>query len=257
MRIVTCNTNGIRSAWRKGFFDWLAGIEADIVCIQETKAQENQLDHPDFCPEGYHCFYHDAQKKGYSGTALYSRKPPKRIIRQLGFDICDSEGRWLQADFDHLSVVSLYMPSGSASEERQQRKFAFMDALLPHLLAMQQDQRDYIVCADWNICHRELDLKNWKSNQKNSGFLPEERQWMDALLNRHGFTDSFRELYPDKEQYTWWSNRGQAYAKDVGWRLDYQLVTSGLKGRVREAVVYKETKFSDHAPLIVDYAIDW
>ena len=257
MRIITCNTNGIRAAERKGFFDWLAGTDADVVCIQETKAQEHQLGHPVFCPEGYHCFYNDAQKKGYSGTALYSKKKPQKLVTRLGFDVCDTEGRWLQADFDNISVVSLYMPSGSSGEERQQRKYEFMDHLLPQLQAMQRKRkRDYIICADWNICHREIDLKNWRANRKNSGFLPEERQWMDDLLNKYGFTDSFRELYPDKEQYTWWSNRGQAYARDVGWRLDYMLVTGGLKGKAREASVYKGEKFSDHAPLIIDYDID-
>lgn len=253
MRIITCNTNGIRSAASKGFFEWLAGTDADVVCIQETKAHQSQLDETVFCPDGYHCFYNDAEKKGYSGTALFSRKPPLSVTKSLGFDICDTEGRWLQADFDTVTVVSLYMPSGSSGEERQLRKFAFMDALLPHLLVLEKQKKPVVICADWNICHREIDLKNWKSNQKNSGFLPEERQWMDDLLNRHGFADSFRELHPDAPIYTWWSNRGQAYANDVGWRLDYQLVSHGLKGKAISAQVYKTQKFSDHAPLIIDY----
>lgn len=253
MRIITCNTNGIRAAARKGFFDWLPEQQADVVCIQETKAQLDQLSDPIFHPEGYHCYYFDAEKKGYSGTAVYCKQKPKKVIRGLGFDICDTEGRWLQVDFDKISVISLYMPSGSSSEERQQRKFTFLDDLLPHLQAMKRKRRDFVICADWNICHREIDLKNWRGNRKNSGFLPEERQWMDDLLNKYGFTDSFRELHPEKEQYTWWSNRGQAYAKNVGWRLDYQLVTKGLKGKASYAEVYNETRFSDHAPLIMDY----
>ena len=255
MRIITCNTNGIRAAQKKGFFEWLAGQDADVVCIQETKAQVEQLTDPAFSPEGYHCYYYDAVKKGYSGTALYCKKEPKKVSRGLGFDICDEEGRWLQADFDGISVVSLYMPSGSSSEERQQRKFAFMEQALPHFQKMQRARREFVVCADWNICHKEIDLKNWKSNQKNSGFLPEEREWMDDMLNKEGFTDSFRELYPDLPQYTWWSNRGQAYAKDVGWRLDYMLVTKGLKGKATMASVYKDEKFSDHAPLIMDFDV--
>jgi len=148
------------------------------------------------------------------------------------------------------------MPSGSSSDERQQRKFAFMDEVLPHFQAMQKEDREYVICADWNICHKEIDLKNWKPNQKNSGFLPEERQWMDDLLNKEGFTDSFRELHPDLPQYTWWSNRGQAYAKDVGWRLDYLLVTEGLADKATKAEVYKGQKFSDHAPLIIDYSVE-
>jgi len=254
MRIISCNTNGIRAASRKGFFEWLAKQEADVVCIQETKAQREQLEDSLFHPEGYHCYYNDAVKKGYSGTALYAKQKPQQLITGLGFDVCDTEGRWLQADFAKTSVISLYMPSGSSSEERQQRKFTFMEACLPKFIEMASDKtRDYIICADWNICHTELDLKNWRANRKNSGFLPEERQWMDDLLNKHGFSDSFREIYPDKAQYTWWSNRGQAYAKDVGWRLDYMLATGGLIGKAHQASVYKDEKFSDHAPLIIDY----
>jgi exodeoxyribonuclease III len=253
MRIITCNTNGIRSARQKGFFAWLEKQDADVVCIQETKAHVTQLDEAIFHPEGYHAYYFDAQKKGYSGTAIYSKIEPKKIIKGLGFPLSDDEGRWIQADFEHVSVVSLYMPSGSSGEERQQCKFEMMEKLLPHFQAMQKSGRQFIICSDWNICHKEIDLKNWKGNVKNSGFLPEERQWMDDLLNKEGFTDVFRELHPHAPLYTWWSNRGQAYAKDVGWRLDYQLVTSGLKGKAVRAEIYKEQKFSDHAPLIIDY----
>ena len=253
MRIITCNTNGIRSAARKGFFEWLATQDADVVCIQETKAQEDQLDDRIFHPKGYHRFFCDAVKKGYSGTAVYCKTKPNKVSRGLGFEICDVEGRWLQLDFDDISVVSLYMPSGSSSDERQQRKFTFMDECLPKFKKFAKAKRDMVICADWNICHKEIDLKNDKANRKNSGFLPEERQWMDDLLNKHGFTDSYRELHPEAEQYTWWSNRGQAYANDVGWRLDYQLVTKGLKGKALKAEVYKDEKFSDHAPLIIDY----
>lgn len=253
MRIITCNANGIRSARQKGFFEWLEKQNADVVCIQETKAHVTQLDEAVFHPEGYHAYYFDAQKKGYSGTAIYSKVEPKKIQKGLGFPLSDDEGRWIQADFAHVSVVSLYMPSGSSGEERQQCKFEFMDKSLPHFREMQKSGRHFVICADWNICHKEIDLKNWKGNVKNSGFLPEERQWMDDLLNKEGFTDVFRELHPNAPLYTWWSNRGQAYAKDVGWRLDYQLVTKGLKGKALRAEIYKEQKFSDHAPLIIDY----
>lgn len=253
MRIITCNTNGIRSARQKGFFEWLEKQDADVVCIQETKAHVTQLDEAVFHPEGYHAFYFDAQKKGYSGTAIFAKTEPQKVYKGLGFPLSDEEGRWIQADFAHVSVISLYMPSGSSGEERQQCKFEMMAKVLPHFQAMQKSGRQFIICADWNICHKEIDLKNWKGNVKNSGFLPEERQWMDDLLNKEGFTDSFRELHPDDPLYTWWSNRGQAYANDVGWRLDYQLVTSGLKGKALRAEIYKEQKFSDHAPLIIDY----
>lgn len=256
IRIITCNTNGIRSARQKGFFSWLEQQNADVVCIQETKAHITQLDEAVFHPEGYHAYYFDAQKKGYSGTAIYSKVEPAKLSKGLGFALSDDEGRWIQADFAHLSVVSLYMPSGSSGEERQQCKFEMMEKLLPHFRQMQASGRNVIVCADWNICHKEIDLKNWKGNVKNSGFLPEERRWMDQLLHQEGFTDAFRELYPDAPMYTWWSNRGQAYAKDVGWRLDYQLVTRGLKGKAVRAEIYKEQKFSDHAPLIIDYDFD-
>ena len=181
-RIITCNTNGIRAAARKGFFDWLAKQRADVVCIQETKAQEDQLTDPVFTPAGYHCFYNDAVRKGYSGTALYSRVEPRAVHTQLGWEPLDSEGRYLQADFRDLSVISLYVPSGSSSDEAQARKYVFLERFLEHLRSLRRKRREFIICADWNICHKEIDLKNWRSNQKNSGFLPEERAWLDTLV---------------------------------------------------------------------------
>ncbi len=253
MRVITANTNGIRSAGRKGFFDWLAQQQADVVCIQETKAQEHQLEADLHFPAGFHSYYFDAQKKGYSGTAIYSREEPQAVHYGLGWDPCDSEGRWLQVDYAELSVISLYMPSGSSSEERQQFKYEFMDKLMPQLVAMREQQREFIICADWNICHQEIDLKNWKANQKNSGFLPRERAWLDTLYDEVGYVDAFRLINPQPEQYTWWSNRGQAWAKNVGWRLDYQLVTPALAASVRTASIYKDQRFSDHSPLIMDY----
>jgi exodeoxyribonuclease-3 len=255
MRVITANTNGIRAAARKGFFEWLEGQQADVVCIQETKAQEHQLSDEVFCPAGYHCYYFDAERKGYSGTALYCKTEPQQVIKGLGWDPADSEGRYIQADFDGISVISLYMPSGSSSPEAQQKKFDFMDKILPHFQSFKELDREYIICADWNICHKEIDLKNWKPNQKNSGFLPEERQWIDDLLNKDGFVDAFRVINQQAEQYTWWSNRGQAWAKNVGWRLDYQVVTPGLKDKILREEVYKDERFSDHSPLIMDY--DW
>jgi exodeoxyribonuclease-3 len=253
MRVITANTNGIRAAGRKGFFDWLAQQQADVVCIQETRAQEHQLDAGLHFPAGFHCYYFDAQKKGYSGTAIYSRAEPQAVHFGLGWDPCDSEGRWLQVDYARLSVISLYMPSGSSSEERQQLKYEFMDKLMPQLVAMREQQREFIICADWNICHKEIDLKNWKANQKNSGFLPRERAWLDTLYDQVGYVDAFRLINQQPEQYTWWSNRGQAWAKNVGWRLDYQLVTPALAASVRGATIYKDERFSDHSPLIMDY----
>jgi len=246
--IVTLNANGIRAAARKGFFDWLEREQPDIVCIQETKAQEHQLDESPFYPAGYHCYYNDAERKGYSGTALYSRVQPRKVIDRLGWDPADNEGRYLQADYDGLSVVSLYLPSGSSSDAALAKKYAFMDRFYEHLRGLRRKRREFVICADWNICHKEIDLRNWKANQKNSGFLPEERAWLDRVYDELGYLDSFRLVEPGPDQYTWWSNRGQAWAKNVGWRLDYQVITPGLADRVSAASIYKDERFSDHAP---------
>jgi len=255
-KIITCNTNGIRSAARKGFFHWLDTQGADVVCIQETKAQEHQLGDAVFCPDGYHCYYNDAERKGYSGTALYSRVRPRRVVTRLGWEPADSEGRYLQADYRGLSLISLYMPSGSSSEEAQARKYRFMDRFLEHLRTLRRQRREFIICADWNICHKAIDLKNWRSNQKNSGFLPDERAWLDRVYDELGYIDSFRLVNTEPDQYTWWSNRGQARAKNVGWRLDYQVITPKLAGLVRAADIYREQHFSDHAPQIMEYDLE-
>jgi len=255
-KIITCNTNGIRSAAQKGFFRWLQHQQADVVCIQETKAQVDQLSDTVFTPEGYHCVYNDALKKGYSGTALFSRIKPQRVTTRLGWDPLDSEGRYIQADYQGLSVISLYMPSGSSSEDALRKKLAFMDVYLEHMKALRRGRREVIVCADWNICHQPIDLKNWRSNQKNSGFLPEERAWLDSLYDDVGFVDSFRVVNQEAEQYTWWSNRGQAWAKNVGWRLDYQVISPKLVDTVKSASIYKDERFSDHAPQIMEYDFD-
>ena len=253
MRIITANLNGIRSAARKGFFPWMLRQKADVVCIQETKAQAHQLEDPLFHPRGYHAYFHDAEKKGYSGVAIYSRRKPDRVIAGLGGPDVDAEGRYLEVRFGPLSVVSLYMHSGSSSEERQQCKFSMMERFLPLLQRMRRRRREYILCGDWNIAHKEIDLKNWRGNQKNSGFLPEERAWMDALFGHVGYVDAFRLVDPRPDQYTWWSNRGQAWAKNVGWRIDYQVTTPRMGQLVRAAHIYKEQRFSDHAPLVMDY----
>ena len=255
-KIITCNTNGIRSAARKGFFEWLDAEQADVVCIQETKAQLEQLSDPVFSPPGYHCFYNDAIKKGYSGTALYSKVKPQRVITRLGWDPADSEGRYTQADFKGLSVISLYLPSGSSSEAVLEKKLRFMDNFMEHLRTLRRKRREVIICADWNICHQNIDLKNWRSNRKNSGFLPEERAWLNVLYDEVGYVDSFRLVNSEEEQYTWWSNRGQSWAKNVGWRLDYQVITPKLATRVKSADIYKAQRFSDHAPQIMEYDLE-
>ena len=255
MRIITLNCNGIRAAARKGFFNWLATVDADIVCLQETKAQIDQLTDPIFHPDNFHSYYFDAERKGYAGTALYCRAKPLKITKGLGFEIADNEGRYLQGDFNGLSVASLYLPSGSAGEERQARKLAFMGQYMQHMEMLRKDDREYIICGDWNICHKEIDLKNWKANKKNSGFLPEERQWLDELYYELGFIDAFRMVNQEADQYSWWSNRGQARAKNVGWRLDYHVISPGLHGKVISAEIYTAQNFSDHAPVILDYNI--
>jgi exodeoxyribonuclease III len=253
MRIVTLNVNGIRSAANKGFFTWMSAQNADIVCIQETKAQEHQLAHECFRPGGYHCYYYDAVKKGYAGTAVYSKRAPDQVIKGFGVKEFDREGRYLEAQFGKLSVVSLYLPSGSAGPLRQASKFRFLKAFMPYLRALRRRRRSYIFCGDWNIAHKPIDLRNWKSNQKNSGFLPEERDWLDELFGGAGYVDAFREIDDRPEQYTWWSNRGASWAKNVGWRIDYQIVSPSLKGAAQRAVIFKDQRFSDHAPLIMDY----
>ena len=255
IRIVTCNLNGIRSAASKGFFDWLKTQQADIICFQETKAQLAILAGGTFYPEGYHCFYHDAQKKGYSGVALYSKQVPKKVITGLGWDVADNEGRYVQADFDHINVASLYLPSGTMGEARQKIKFDFLARYMKRLQTILKQKRSFIICGDWNIAHKPIDLKNWRANQKNSGFLPEERAWLDQLFDELGFIDAFRALNQNPDQYTWWSHRGRAREKNVGWRIDYQVVTPNLKNKIKAVRIYNEKKFSDHAPLIVDYDI--
>jgi exodeoxyribonuclease-3 len=259
LRVLSLNLNGIRSAASKGVFDWLAGHRADIVCMQELKAQLPDLTPALRRPDGYAGFFHCAEKKGYSGVGIYSRREPDRIVEGFGNPEFDAEGRYLQADFGKLSVVSLYLPSGSSSDERQQAKFRFLDQFRPQLERLAQEAkqtgRDVLLCGDWNIAHTEKDLKNWKSNQKNSGFLPEERAWLGSVFADLGWVDVHRKLLPEAtgEAYTWWSNRGQAWAKNVGWRIDYQIATPGLAATALAAAVYKDQRFSDHAPLTIDY----
>jgi exodeoxyribonuclease-3 len=252
MRIVSANLNGVRSAANKGFFAWLAQSGADIVCVQELKAQLADMSESMQSPESYHGYFHPAEKKGYSGVGIYCRQKPDRVVEGLGIADIDAEGRYLRADFGKLSVISLYLPSGSSSEERQQVKFAFMERFMPTMRTLLDEGREVVLCGDWNIAHQPLDLKNWKGNLKDSGFLPEERAWLTDVFGL-GWVDVWRRLYPEAPGYTWWSNRGQAYAKDVGWRIDYHIATAGIGHTAKLASVYKDEKFSDHAPLIVDY----
>jgi exodeoxyribonuclease-3 len=256
VRIISFNANGLRSAASKGFFDWFGSQEADVLCVQETKAQEHQLDGSEFRPAGYTARFRDAStKKGYSGVAVYSRREPDQVLASLGWPEFDEEGRYLEARFGNLSVVSLYLPSGSSGELRQSYKFQVMDWLKPIFDEWLRSGRDYVLCGDWNIVRSRLDIKNWTSNQKNSGCLPAERDWLNALCADDAcWVDAYRALHPHGQDYTWWSNRGAARANNVGWRIDYQIVTPSLRERLRACSIYTGERFSDHAPFTVDYA---
>jgi exodeoxyribonuclease-3 len=223
--------------------------------MQEVKAHETDLPPAILMPRNYLSHFHCAQRKGYSGVGVYCRARPERVAHGFGSAEFDAEGRYLQVDYADFSVVSVYLPSGSSSEERQQAKFRFLAEFLPLLERLRRSGREYILCGDWNIAHREIDLRNWRSNRKNSGFLPEERAWLTEVFERVGWVDVFRRLDPRPEQYTWWSNRGQAWAKNVGWRIDYQIATPGIAAKARRAAIYTAARFSDHAPLTIDYDV--
>ena len=255
-RLVTLNLNGIRSAANKGFVEWAAQAGADCMGVQEVKAQASDIAGRFDTVAGLQGHFHFADKKGYSGVGVYSRKTPSAVIVGLGNADFDAEGRYVETRFDtadrKLSIISCYFPSGSSGEERQAVKFRFLDHVYPHLLALKAE-REFILVGDINIAHKEIDLKNWRGNRKNSGFLPEERGWMSKLLDEAGLVDVFRQLNPHPEQYTWWSNRGQARANNVGWRLDYHLATPSIAALARKEHIYLDQRFSDHAPLTVDY----
>ena len=264
-RLVSLNLNGIRSAANKGLLPWAEALSADCMGVQELKVHVDDMPEPLKAFAGMNGHFHHAEKKGYSGVGLYTKHEPSDVIIGLGANDpsgeFDPEGRYVEMRFDKpgrkLSIVSCYFPSGSSSEERQEAKFRFLDIIEPHLARL-RGEREYILIGDVNIAHKEADLKNWKGNLKNSGFLPEERAWMTKLLDPAGSTrlvDVYRTLHPDTtdECYTWWSNRGQARAKNVGWRIDYHLATPALAATAKQAAVFKEQWFSDHAPLTIDY----
>jgi len=259
LRITSINLNGIRSAFRKGLQPWMAAHNADVLCLQEIKVSHEDLADDLRDPPGYNGHFCHAEKKGYSGVGIYLKQPAEKITTGLDCDEFDPEGRIIRADWKTLSVISAYLPSGSSGDERQQAKYRFLDRFGPWLDAMMEERRstgrEFVICGDWNIAHKEIDLKNWKGNLKNSGFLPEERAWLTEVFDQRGFVDVFRQLDERPDQYTWWSNRGQAWAKNVGWRIDYQICTPGIAQAARATSIYKDERFSDHAPLTVDY--DW
>ena len=255
LRLITLNLNGIRSAATKGFVEWAEAAGADCMGVQEVKAQAADVAGRFETVAGLNGHFHFAEKKGYSGVGLYTRKAPSAVL--MGFDggEFDAEGRYVETRFDtarrKFSVISCYFPSGSSGEERQAAKYRFLARIRPHLLKLMAE-REFVLMGDINIAHQEIDLKNWKSNQKNSGFLPEERAWLTQLL-ADGLVDVFRTLNTEPEQYTWWSARGQAWSKNVGWRLDYHLATPGVAATAQREEIYLEQRFSDHAPVIIDY----
>ena len=253
MRIITCNVNGVRSAASKGFFDWLKRQKPDFACLQEIKAQEADLPKALLAPPGLHGFFHPAEKRGYSGVAIYSRAQPDQVTLGLGIKEIDAQGRFLQADFGDLSVVSLYMPSGTMGEEAQARKYKFMDVFFKRMEEMRACGREFVICGDWNIAHREIDVKNWKTNQKMTGFLPREREWLTQVFEQHGFVDVFRKLDPSPDRFTWWNQFGRARERNVGWRIDYQIATPGIAKTAKKASIYVDEVFSDHAPVVIDY----
>ena len=253
MKIITLNLNGIRSAARKGFFGWMSRQRADVVCVQELKCQPGDMTDGLRAPKGYRGLFHCAEKKGYSGVGLYCRHVPDRVEEGLGNPDIDREGRYLRADFGQLSVISVYLPSGSAGPERQASKYRFMDYFFPRLKELAACGREIVLCGDWNIAHKEIDLRNWRGNRKNSGFLPEEREWLTRVFDELTWVDVFRVVDIRAEQYTWWSNRGRAWEKNVGWRIDYQIATPKLAASAKRVAIYKKRRFSDHAPLTIDY----
>ena len=259
-KLTSLNLNGIRSASTKGLESWLAAHRPDCICVQEVKAQAPDVAGRFETLAGLQGHFHFAEKKGYSGTGIYTRQAPTEVITGFGSPEFDAEGRYTELRFDtpsrRFSIISAYFPSGSSGPERQEAKFRFLDAFFPHLMALKA-QREFILCGDVNIAHQEKDLKNWRSNQKNSGFLPEERAWMTRLLTEGGLVDVYRRLQPDTTDtcYTWWSNRGQAYANNVGWRLDYHLATPAMAATARTEAIYKGEKFSDHAPITIEYEL--
>ena len=255
-RLVTLNLNGIRSAASKGFFEWAQALGADCMGVQEVRAQHAQVAGKYDRIDKLAGHFHYAQRAGYAGVGLYTKHEPTDVRTGFGDEEFDAEGRFLEARYDtaqrRLSLISCYFPSGSSGELRQAAKFRFLDRLYPHLISLKA-QREFILVGDVNIAHQQIDLRNWRSNQKNSGFLPEERAWMTHALDEIGLVDVFRKLNPHPDQYTWWSNRGQAWKNNVGWRLDYHLATPGVAALARREQIYLQQRFSDHAPLIIDY----
>lgn len=259
LRVMSINVNGLRSATSKGFFNWMENSGADIVCMQETRLQAHQwLD--DHKPQGWHSHLCPAEKAGYAGTAIYSRLPFEKVHDGLGFELCDSQGRFTAAEYkkedgSSFVVASLYLPSGSSGEEAQGRKDVFLVEFLQRLQQWRAENKSIIICGDYNIVHKKIDIENWTGNQKNSGVLPHERAWLDTIYDQLGYVDAFRVVNQNAKEYSWWSNRGQAWANNVGWRIDYHVVSPDWQDKVKQAFIYRDERFSDHSPVIIDYDV--
>ncbi len=256
MRVITFNTQGIEQAADNGFFDWMSQQDADVVCLQNLKAKEYQLDGDRYHPEGYHAYFFDAFEDGFSGVALYTRHLPKAIMTGLGFEQCDFNGRFIQADFDKVSVSSMTIPSGLRSDEAQAAKMEYLELFMGHLKKTLRKRREFIFAGTFNIAHRPIDLSNWYVNQRVSGFLAEEREWIEEVLGEMGYVDAFREVNKAERQYTWWPDYNRAWTLNEGARLDYQLTTANLRKNVKSARIYRDQRFSEHAPLTIDYDIE-
>ncbi len=255
MRIISFNANGLRAAARKGFFSWFSRQKADVLCVQELKARPPQLEDRAYHARGFQRFLFCAEKPGYSGVAIYSRREPLDVVEGFDGGEFDAEGRYIEAELDDVVVASVYFPSGTTGTERQGAKFRFLESFERRLRRLRGNGKPYIFCGDVNIAHKKIDIRNWRSNQKNSGFTPEERAWMDLVVDEIGYVDAFRVVNGRPDEYTWWSNRGRARENNVGWRIDYQIVSPELADAVEKARIYRNKQYSDHAPLIVDYAI--
>lgn len=251
MRIITYNVNGIRSALNKGFLEWLKQTDPDVVCIQEIKAHPDQLNLTLFSDAGYHAYWYPAVKKGYSGVAILSKKPADHVEYGCGIDIYDQEGRVIRADFGSLSVMSVYMPSGTTGELRQSFKMQWLEDFIQYIDILKKSRPELVISGDYNICHKAIDIHDPVRNAKSSGFLPEERLWVDTFISR-GFLDAFRHLNDAPHQYTWWSQRSNAREKNLGWRIDYHQLSSNLQSRLKRAVILSEARHSDHCPVLIE-----
>ncbi|MBW0454747.1 MAG: exodeoxyribonuclease III [Candidatus Kinetoplastibacterium crithidii] len=256
LRITSINVNGIRSAIKKNFLDWLYNKKPDIVCLQEIRIANHNIKDEFLNPLGFKGFFYPAQKNGYSGVGIYTKEPPIKITKGLGDDDIDSEGRIIRMDWKTISIINVYFPSGS-NNDRQTAKLIFLQKFELYLSKIYYEamlsKRNFVICGDWNIAHTQIDIKNWKNNTNKPGFLPEERNWFSKILKTYNLVDVFRKLHPHQEQYTWWSNRAKSWERNVGWRIDYQIANSSLANLAISSEVYMETRFSDHAPLTIDY----